>query len=141
MAIIASFGLTRVLHQSEFHTGLDSWSRFLFSDVNWAPPSLSGGEDMSAATPVVSRLSEDLGPIFPPGPMYQAGELSHFETSFEHGDNERETEEQGRLPAPQFYEQEYAGQSFNSQPQQHGNLGESWSPDPYPFPGPYPFSL
>ncbi|TNN88254.1 hypothetical protein EYF80_001470 [Liparis tanakae] len=109
-------------------------------DVNWAPPSLSGGEDMSAATPVVSSLSEDLGPIFPPGPMYEAGELSHFETSFEHGDNERETEEQGRLPPPQFYEQEYAGQSFNSQPQQHGNLGESWGPDPFPFPGPYPFS-
>ncbi|XP_034399794.1 MAPK-interacting and spindle-stabilizing protein-like [Cyclopterus lumpus] len=107
-------------------------------DMNWAPHSLSRGEEMSSGSPAVSSLYEELDPFFPTGPMYQAGELSHFEKSFEHGDNERETEEQGRLSPPPFYEQEYAGQSFTSQPQQHGNIGESWGPNP--FPGPYPFS-
>ncbi|XP_068451561.1 annexin A7-like [Clinocottus analis] len=112
-------------------------------DVNWAPPSLSGSEEMSSGTPVGSSFPGPVSPIFPPEPMYQAGELSHFESSFDHGDNERETEEQGGLvlPPPPFYEQGYAGQGFVSQPQPDGNIGESWGPGPFPgpVPGPYPF--
>ncbi|XP_075959029.1 uncharacterized protein LOC142962434 isoform X1 [Anarhichas minor] len=97
---------------------------------NWASPSLSGGEALAPVFP------EEVRPI---EPMYQAGMLSQFEKSFDYGNNERETEQQGRLPGPPplFLQQEYAGQGFISQPNPDSNIAGSSLPYPYPYPYPY----
>ncbi|XP_075959186.1 uncharacterized protein LOC142962530 [Anarhichas minor] len=97
---------------------------------NWASPSLSGGEALAPVFP------EEVRPI---EPMYKAGALSQFEKSFDYGNNERETEQQGRLPGPPplFLQQEYAGQGFISQPNPDSNIAGSSLPYPYPYPYPY----
>ncbi|KAL7396080.1 hypothetical protein ABVT39_028245 [Epinephelus coioides] len=115
-------------------------------DMNWAvaPPSLlSGGEEMSTgARAAASSQPEN---VSPPESMYQAGELSHFEESFEHGNSERETEEQGWMPPPPplpfaaseesagagFISQPQPDSGFISQPQPEPNMGGSWFPYPY----------
>lgn len=80
------------------------------------PPSVSSKQDeMPAAAPGVG-FSGPQGVSPPrPGPMYQAGELSHYEGSFENGAYERETEEKGFMPPPPPM-MEAAGQVANSQP-------------------------
>lgn len=67
-------------------------------------------------------------PLPPPGPEYQAGELSHFEQAFENGDYQTETEEQGFFPSMQ----KSAGQGFTSQPQPEF-VGGSWGTFPYDY--------
>ncbi|XP_029297589.1 uncharacterized protein LOC115014695 [Cottoperca gobio] len=102
-------------------------------DANWAvasPPDLFyGGEEMSTGTRgVVSSRPKKLSLL---QPMYQAGELSNYELSNEHGDFERETEEQGWWPQQPRPMQESAGQGFASQPRPVFNMGRSLSPYHY----------
>ncbi|XP_054454062.1 trithorax group protein osa-like [Anoplopoma fimbria] len=109
-------------------------------EINWAvaPPSpFSPDEGISSGTHgVVSSLPQQMSPpLPPPGPMYQAGELSHFENSFERANSERETEETGLYPPPPplppYVAQESAGQGFIYQPQPNSYISGSW--DYYPY--------
>ncbi|GLD59615.1 uncharacterized protein AKAME5_001160200 [Lates japonicus] len=74
------------------------------SDFTWAiSPSgpFSGEETSRPSAPRPHLAAPELhGPIIPPPPVYQAGELSHAENLYEHGDYFRETEEQGFQPPP-----------------------------------------
>ncbi|XP_023272570.1 myosin-1-like [Seriola lalandi dorsalis] len=96
-------------------------------DIKWAvaPPSVFGGEEMPAGTRSVGSSSAEY--VSPPGPVYQAGELAQFEESYETGDFQRETEEQGFLPPPPppppFSPHTSEGESFSSQPQPESGLG------------------
>ncbi len=106
----------------------------LFSDINWAvePPTfLSGGTEASAdIRGVGSSRPENVSPLLPPpGPVYQAGELSHYEQSFEDGASASETEEQGYLPLPSPM-LESAGPGFTSQPRPVPTIGGIWGPYP-----------
>ncbi|XP_074504871.1 uncharacterized protein LOC141775426 isoform X2 [Sebastes fasciatus] len=106
-----------------FQSGPQGWSV--------APPThFSGGEEMSTGTRgVVPGQPEDVSPA---GSMYQAGELSNYAKKFEHGNSERETEEQGWLPPPPplpVSVEKYARQGFTIQPQPNFN-SESWGPYP-----------
>ncbi|XP_040904367.1 protein FREE1-like isoform X2 [Toxotes jaculatrix] len=109
-------------------------------DVDWAvpPPGIfSGGEGAPAGPPAVGFSSAEYvsPPRPPPGPMYQAGELSHFEESYEDGDYQRETEEQGYLPPPQPLSpvpvHESPSVSFTSPPRPGPGLGRGWYVYPY----------
>lgn len=54
-------------------------------------------------TPEVEETSvvEQVGySLPPPDPVYQAGELSQYKNSYEYGDYQRETEEEGSFPPP-----------------------------------------
>ncbi|XP_059202503.1 uncharacterized protein LOC131981975 [Centropristis striata] len=100
-------------------------------EISWAvaPLSLSGDAEMSAG----ARAAASGPGALPPGPVYQAGDLSHFESSIEHGNSERETEEQGWLPPPPPYmpeSEESAGESFIGQPETDSNMGGIWGPYP-----------
>ncbi|CAK6980842.1 uncharacterized protein LOC126389026 [Scomber scombrus] len=71
----------------------------LCSDMNWAVAPLStfsAGDERSAGAYGVGSS----GPIYPPPPAYQAGEMSNLEQAFEHGRYETETEDQGFYPSP-----------------------------------------
>ncbi|KAG7517463.1 hypothetical protein JOB18_008599 [Solea senegalensis] len=58
-------------------------------------------EEMSTVeSSSVQYLSPPRPPPPPPGSAFKAGELSHYENSYEHADYERETEDQGYLPPP-----------------------------------------
>ncbi|XP_042275856.1 protein PRRC2A-like [Thunnus maccoyii] len=104
-------------------------------DINWivAPPSISSVGEMSVGTHGVgsSRPENVSPPLPPPGPVYQAGELSHFEEAFENGDYQRETEEQGLLPPLPPPAPISAGQGFTSQPQPESSIGGSWNIYPH----------
>ncbi|XP_071313719.1 mucin-1-like [Trachinotus anak] len=106
-------------------------------DINWAvaPPSIFSGEEMPHGTNVDSSSAAYVSPpLPPPGPMYQAGELSHFEESYEHGDFQRETEEQGFLPPPPpppFPVHESSGESYTSPPRPVPGPGGRWGFYPY----------
>ncbi|CAK6971955.1 Hypothetical predicted protein [Scomber scombrus] len=100
-------------------------------DMNWAvaPLSVSAGMERSAGTPGVGSSGpvNVSPPIYPPPPpAYQAGELSHLEEAFEHGDYETETEDQGFYAPPPLPMQASAGQAFTSQPLTGSGLGRYW---------------
>ncbi|XP_037317400.2 basic salivary proline-rich protein 1-like [Pungitius pungitius] len=104
-----------------------------------APPNPpSGGEGMSSGI-------RDVAPSFPEAvspiePQYKAGELSQFDRTFDYGNNERETEQQGgqpQPPPPPFIAQESAGQGFAGPPQPVPNPG--YGVDFLPFPYDYMF--
>ncbi|CAK6971953.1 protein PRRC2A-like [Scomber scombrus] len=108
----------------------------LKQDMNWAvaPLSVSAGMERSAGTPGVGSSGpvNVSPPIYPPPPpAYQAGELSHLEEAFEHGDYETETEDQGFYPPP-LPMQASAGQAFTSQPLPGPGLGRYWGGG-YPY--------
>ncbi|KAM3603195.1 uncharacterized protein V6R79_018221 [Siganus canaliculatus] len=77
---------------------------------------LTGPPGPPGTRPTARRFDpEDEGPAFAPAqfspilpapgpfpPQFQAGELSNFEKTYEHGNTERETEEQGFQPPPPF---------------------------------------
>lgn len=73
---------------------------------------------------------ENMSPTLlpPPGPVFQAGELTHTENSFEHGHYETETQEQGYvlplLPA---------GPRFSSEPLPELAPPSMWGWFPYPY--------
>lgn len=95
---------------------------FLFSEIDWLVKPLShfsrGEEVSTGAHGVGFGTPENVSPPNP-GPMYQAGELSHYEGSVENGAYESETEEQDPPPMKGS-----AGQGFVSQPQpEFGRLG------------------
>ncbi|XP_039975963.1 CREB-regulated transcription coactivator 3-like [Xiphias gladius] len=99
-------------------------------DISWAvpPPGIfSGGEEMPAGTHGVSssRVEYVSPPLPPPGPVYQAGELSHFEGTYENGDYQMETEEQGYLPPlpPPPPMHGSARQGLTSVPQPNSHFG------------------
>lgn len=104
---------------------------FLFSEIDWLVKPLSqfsrGEEVSTGAHGVDFGTPENVSPPFP-GPMYQAGHLSHYEGSVENGAYESETEEQGLPPPPPPPPPPMrggsAGQGFISQPQpEYGRLG------------------
>ncbi|XP_034435977.1 uncharacterized protein LOC117758424 [Hippoglossus hippoglossus] len=74
-------------------------------DINWsgAPPSPFSSEERPSARRFASSKPEALGSSYvgpPAPPQFQAGELSHTETSHENGNYESETEERGIPPPP-----------------------------------------
>lgn len=72
-------------------------------------------------------------PIYPPPPpAYQAGELSHLEEDFEHGNYETETKDQGFYPPPM---QASIGQAFTRQPLPGPGMGRYWGG----YRGSYPY--
>ncbi|KAL6117618.1 uncharacterized protein ACO6RY_15364 [Pungitius sinensis] len=100
-----------------------------------APP--SGGEGTSSGI-------RDVAPSFPEAvspiePLYKAGELSQFDRTFDYGNNERETEQQGGQPQPPipppFIAQESAGQGFAGplQPVPNPGYGVGFLPFPYDY--------
>lgn len=77
----------------------------LLLDFTWAiAPSgpLFGEETSRPSAPRPHLAAPELhGPIIPPPPVYQAGELSHAENLYEYGDYLREMEDQGfQSPLP-----------------------------------------
>ncbi|XP_061756899.1 uncharacterized protein LOC133553086 [Nerophis ophidion] len=88
-------------------------------------------------TPVVSGSSfgqsqSSLYPVpYPPSvyPQYQPGELFRMESTFEHGDDETETESQGSLSPPGPFPYNAAPQNGPSMPQPPYSYGYV----PYPF--------
>nr|XP_019947101.1 PREDICTED: uncharacterized protein LOC109632318 [Paralichthys olivaceus] len=104
-------------------------------EINWlvAPPSPFSPEERPSARRFVSSKPEALGSSYvgpPAPPQFQAGELSHAETSYENGDYESETEEQGIPPPP-------AGVAVADGPVTNGELksvpGGGWVVYPYPI--------
>ncbi|XP_029369122.1 basic salivary proline-rich protein 2-like [Echeneis naucrates] len=71
-------------------------------EIDWVVPPRSFSDQRPAAAPhgVFSSPAHVSPPRPPPGPMYQAGELDHYEQTLEHGDSQRETEETGFMPPP-----------------------------------------
>ncbi|XP_067427709.1 uncharacterized protein [Thunnus thynnus] len=119
---------------SSFPAGLAQPSSFQPApkDIAWvvAPPHPFSGEEASErpeASSFVSRkpAPAPLGPsnVSPPGPppppVFQAGELSHMENIYEHGNFESETEDTGFQPPPPGV-QVSAEQGFTSEPQPSG---------------------
>lgn len=103
------------------------------SDMSWTVSPLSlfpGGEEMSTDSHGVGfGAPENVSPpIPPPGPVYQAGSLSHYEATSEDGDYMTQTEEQGFLPPPPPLPMSAsAGQDFAP----HRSEPERWGPYPY----------
>ncbi|XP_035851219.1 leucine-rich repeat extensin-like protein 2 isoform X2 [Sander lucioperca] len=102
------------------------------SSAGPAPPASKQGISWAVAPPpqplglnIVSRPDSSL-------PQYQAGELIQEQKSFEHGNSESETEEQGSIPPPPFVYAAPPPQGFN------GGLVPSGLV-PYPYPNPYPY--
>ncbi|TKS72336.1 hypothetical protein D9C73_006410 [Collichthys lucidus] len=101
-------------------------------EIAWAvaPQSFfSGSEEVPAGVHVASSRPENVSPpLPPPGPEYQAGELSQYEQNVEYGDYQRETEDQGYLPPPPppMLVSSERGYTSPSQPQARG-----WGPYPY----------
>ncbi|XP_044024714.1 uncharacterized protein LOC122862907 isoform X2 [Siniperca chuatsi] len=111
-------------------------------DIAWAvaPPSLSG--EGPPARPSTGQFAPsnsapqppDYSNVSPLGlfrPEYQAGEMSHLEKNYEHGNYESETEELGFQPPPPGV-QVAAGYASTSQLQPSG-LGAIWVEYPYDY--------
>ncbi|CAK6980843.1 uncharacterized protein LOC126389026 [Scomber scombrus] len=82
-----------------FQSGAGAALQPYSGDMNWAVAPLStfsAGDERSAGAYGVGSS----GPIYPPPPAYQAGEMSNLEQAFEHGRYETETEDQGFYPSP-----------------------------------------
>ncbi|XP_030595968.1 probable endo-1,3(4)-beta-glucanase An02g00850 [Archocentrus centrarchus] len=109
------------------------------SEINWAvPPPKLGEETSPSAQGLASSTGDSLGPVLPPLPAYQPGELSHFEKAAEAGDYQSETEELGRRTVPATMEAAAAAVAaagglaspvFSAQ--QFG-MGGFWG-NPYPY--------
>ncbi|XP_040905361.1 uncharacterized protein LOC121189372 [Toxotes jaculatrix] len=72
------------------------------SGASWIVAPSWGPVEESVTAHSVSRTSQP-GPnigLPPPPPLYQAGELEHYEERFEHGNMERETEDLNIVPPP-----------------------------------------
>ncbi|CAK6975994.1 protein PRRC2A-like [Scomber scombrus] len=109
-------------------------------DMNWAVAPLStfsAGEERSAgAYGVGSSGPVNVSPaIYPPPPVYQAGEMSNLEEAFEHGNYETETEDQGFYSPPRPMQasagQAFTGQAFTSQSMPGPGMGGYWGRYPY----------
>ncbi|XP_042338483.1 translation initiation factor IF-2-like [Plectropomus leopardus] len=99
-----------------------------------APPSFpSEREEMPTAVRAVASSKPQH--VSPPRPVYQAGELSHYEHNFEHGNYEGETEELGSLPPPPppyAMDEEPTPEGYTSEPRPDPNMGAGyWLPYPY----------
>ena len=99
------------------------------AEMHWAVPPSTLGEERASGTRVAAFSGpEDVSPpLPPPGPMYHAGELSQYESAFEHGDYETETEEQGYMPPPPMQAASAAEQGYTSPPEPQGGY---WGPYP-----------
>ncbi|XP_028460638.1 uncharacterized protein LOC114572991 isoform X2 [Perca flavescens] len=121
-------------------TGL-SYSYPMQQGISWAvaPPSPSSAgastgpstQQFASSGPAPQPLG--LSNLIRPGsflPQYQAGELFQEQRSFERGNSESETEEQGSMPPPGFV---YAAPLFYVAPPSQGfNGGPGLVPYPYP---------
>ncbi|XP_035851355.1 mucin-7-like isoform X2 [Sander lucioperca] len=85
----------------------------------------SGSAPQPLGLNIVSRPDSSL-------PQDQAGELIQEQKSFEHGNSESETEEQGSIPPPPVIYAAPPPQGFNGGPVPSGLV-------PYPYPNPYPY--
>ncbi|TMS17196.1 hypothetical protein E3U43_001265 [Larimichthys crocea] len=107
-------------------------------EIAWAVAPLSffsGSDEVPTGLHVASSSPEYVSPpLPPPGPMYQAGELSQYEQNVEYGDYQHETEDQGYMPPPPppmlvSSEQSYTSpQGYTSLPQPQAR---GWGPYPY----------
>lgn len=117
---------------------MDLYLFFLSSEIAWAVAPLSffsGSDEVPTGLHVASSSPEYVSPpLPPPGPMYQAGELSQYEQNVEYGDYQHETEDQGYMPPPPppmlvSSEQSYTSpQGYTSLPQPQAR---GWGPYPY----------
>ena len=87
------------------------------------------GEGTSAGGGAVGSSGPDN--VSPPGPVYQGGDLSHFEQTSETGVHQMETEEQDSLPPPLPPMLPFAGHGSSSQP--NSGMAGSWLPYPYDY--------
>ncbi|XP_029902455.1 tyrosine-protein phosphatase non-receptor type 23-like [Myripristis murdjan] len=95
-----------------------------------------GSSEMAPAPPVPGYVSPPVPDrLIPPpsGPEFQPGEMSHFENHFEHGNYQRETEEQGYQPPPPGIPVPAELEGFTSEPHPR--------PRPFWFGGRYPYDF
>lgn len=79
-------------------SNMEAPSGVSYNSFQGAPAQPSSVSYPVSTTSYTSQPGPDVG-LPPPPPLYQAGELEHYEENLEHGDLERETEELS-FPAP-----------------------------------------
>ncbi|XP_034545713.1 DNA-directed RNA polymerase II subunit RPB1-like [Notolabrus celidotus] len=92
-------------------------------DVNWAvqPLSFITGDEGYGVPEALSA---------PQGPVYQGGDLSGYEGSYEHGASQRETGAQGYI-APSPLVEEAASVEYTSELQPNSDMVGTWGVHPY----------